>query len=83
MKIKNSGEITGKAIEEVVWKIVTDLSNRLREIAETVRVRLHDLLPNTSIPSEIESLIRQQFVEHAKVIIPDIVNTVKKDYKLR
>jgi hypothetical protein len=83
MKIKNSGEITGKAIEEALWKIVSDLSNKIREVSETVKLRLSDILPNTSIPIEIENLIRQEFVEHAKMVVPDIINKVKKDYKLQ
>jgi len=82
-KVKNSGEVTGKAIEEALWKIVSDLSTKIREISETVKVRLQDLLPGTSVPTEIENIIRQQFTEHAKTVAPDIINRVKKDYKLQ
>jgi hypothetical protein len=84
-KFKNSGEITGKAIEEALWKIVSELSTKIKEVSETVKLRLQDILPmqGTSVPNEIEYMIKQQFTEYAKMVVPDIINQVRKDYKLQ
>lgn len=83
MKIKNSNEITGKAIESALWKIASELTTKVKEVTELARVRLQDILPGTSVPVEIENQIKMQFAEYAKMIVPSVMDQIKKEYGLK
>lgn len=83
IKLKSQSKISDMAIRTAVEMSVSSFLSNIIGITEEVNNILVQVLPKSSVPSEVVNLIRSKVGENMKFAIPEIIDKVIREYNTK